>query len=161
MSALWEGKDDTLKYRVWSNSKGAFQSVKLQDRKSKFEGKIVFLENPRVEPEHGIFLTRSYISALQAISEGSTVSRSYALHIWLTLLCILAAGFVALKLRPLPSMLVIFALGLFVLLACWFIYDRFNLLIDVFYPLVAALMSMFVFPAVTVAEKMEEGEEAA
>ncbi len=161
MYAFREISSDSLKYRTWNRSTNTWSIVSPQNVKARFDGKIVFLELSGTTGPENVILTGSYISVLQAIVQPNAISRSYTLHVWLTLLCILAAGFVALKLRPLPSMLVIFALGLFVLLACWFIYDRFNLLIDVFYPLVAALMSMFVFPAVTVAEKMEEGEEAA
>jgi ABC-type transport system involved in cytochrome c biogenesis permease subunit len=100
--------------------------------------------------------TNSYISALQTISQGNAISTSQTAHIWLTLLAILFAGWVASRVSPLPTMLVSFVLGLVLLLSCWFHYDRFNILIDVFYPLLATGMAMFVFPAVTATGRRKE-----
>ena len=155
--------DSSLNQRVWGQSGWAARSSvgNAREIQERFRDKIVFLQGV-ASPGDSFdqFLFGSYRSALQAIITGGVISRPHTLYIWITLLCILAAGLVAFKLRPLPSILVIFALGLVVLIACWFLYDRFNVLVDIFYPLFAIVMSMFVFPAITVAQKMEEDEEA-
>ena len=158
-------RNDSLRYRgltgsvVWSSS--AFSDLTWQDLRRRFEGKIVFLGQPDYAgPILSFVWTNSYISALQAISQHSVISTSQTLHVWVTVVCILLAGLVAFKLQPLPSLLVIFVLGCVTLLACWLLYDRFDILVDAFYPLLAVGMSMFVFPAITVVEKMGEVEEA-
>jgi hypothetical protein len=48
-----------------------------------------------------------------------------------------------------------------ILLGTWLVYQRFYLLVDVFYPLLATGMSMFIFPALRVAETPQENERQA
>lgn len=157
--AYRESKGDSLKFRVWSGSADARSVTGLEGVKERFNGKIVLLD--RFWPRYSPILTNSYISALQAISQQTVISRSQSLHVWMTLLGILFAGWASARLRPLPSMLAIFALGFVLLLLCWFLYDRFYIFVDIFYPLLAVCMSMFVFPAIGVTERQEEVERIA
>ncbi len=162
----WVERPPAFAYRTRNNDSVEYRRLlgylfTREDLKDTYGGKIVFLERAeRSAPQYTYFVAASYVCALQAITEGRVISRSETLHVWLTLVCILLAGLTAFKLRPLPSMLTIFALGFVTLLACWLLYDRFYILVDVIYPLLAVGMSMFVFPAITVAQKMEEDEEA-
>lgn len=159
LSATRDRASDTLKYKGFLGSTNTWSVASTQDLKEAFNGKIVFLERSDLAgQDDGWMLIDSYRSALQMMSEGNLIARSHTLHVWVTLVCIVLAGFVAFKLRALPSMLAIFGLGCLMLIGCWFLYYRFNLLIDIFYPLIAVGLSMFVFPAVAVTEKTSEAE---
>ena len=159
LSVTKDTPKDTLKYRGYVTSTHTWSVASSQDMKEKFNGKIVFLERSDLAgQDDGWMLIDSYRSALQMMSEGNLIARSHTLHVWVTLVCIVLAGLAAFKLRALPSMVAIFGMGCLVLIGCWFLYYRFNLLIDIFYPLLAIGMSMFVFPAVAVTEKSGEAE---
>jgi hypothetical protein len=159
LSVTREGAGDSLKYRGWVKSKHTWSVASADDLKEAFNGKIVFIERSDLAgQDDGWMLINSYRSALQAMSEGNLIARSHTMHVWVTLVSIVLAGLAAFKLRALPSMLAIFGLGCIVVIGCWSLYYRFNLLIDIFYPLLAIGMSMFVFPAVVVTEKSSEAE---
>jgi hypothetical protein len=150
--------NDTLEYRGWFERRKPFHGFKLDELKSNFAGKIVLIDRLQESTlEYGWAMTRSYESALQSIVAQRVIVRLEYLHVWLTLICIAVAGFVAFRLRPISSFLTIFAIGLAVMLASWFIYYRFYFFFDVFYPLLAVGMSMFVFPAITVTEDRQPG----
>ncbi len=134
----------------------------LEDLKGDYEGKIVFIvRGDPTSMENGWLLGNSYRSVLESIVSQTVVVRSQTLHIWLTILCIVCAGFIASRFRPMPALLSIFALGVVILLGTWLVYQRFYLLVDVFYPLLATGMSMFIFPALRVAETPQENERQA
>jgi hypothetical protein len=148
-----ESVNDTLEYRGWFERRKPFHGFKLDELKSNFDGKIVLIDRLQESTlEYGWAMTRSYESALQSIVAQKVVVRSEYLHVWLTLICIAIAGFVAFSFRPISSFLAIFAIGLAAVLASWFVYYKFYLFIDVFYPALAVGMSMFVFPAITATE---------
>jgi hypothetical protein len=160
LSVTKNGPNDTLKYKGYLPSTHTWSYANSQDLKEKFNGKIVFLERSDLAgQDDGWMLINSYRSALQMMSEGGLVARAHTLHVWITLLCLVLAGLIAFKLRALPSVVSIFGMGCIVLIGCWLLYYRFNLLIDIFYPLLAVGMSMFIFPSVTVTQKSDEAEK--
>jgi hypothetical protein len=160
LSLMFEGSvqvsiDGSSNKRVWGQGGHGWSTQNILKTQDRFRDKIVLL---RGVAGHGEFMDQwlfdSYRSAIQAFVAGTAVSRSRSLHIWITLFCILAAGLIALKMSPLPSVVVTFSLGLLVLIGCWILYDRFNILVEIFYPLFAIVMSMFVFPSIAAIEKM-------
>ncbi|MCX6132780.1 MAG: hypothetical protein NTU47_03105 [Ignavibacteriales bacterium] len=148
-----EGANDTLEYRGWFHGRKPFHGSQLDEIRSNFDGKIVLIERFQTSTlEYGWLMSRSYESAINSIVAQTVIVRSEQLHVWLTLVCIALAGLVASKVRPIPSFLTIFAIGLLVLLGSWLIYYKLFFFIDIFYPLLAVGMSMFVFPAIRAAD---------
>jgi hypothetical protein len=157
VSIVKEGGSDALKYKGWIKSQNKRAVGGIRDFRDNFAGKIVFLERSELEGmENNWMLTDSYRSAMQVMWEGKLITRSHTLHVWVTLVCIVMSGFIAFRLRAIPGMLTIFALGCAVLLGCWLVYYKLNILIDIFYPLLATIMSMFVFPAFTATDEHRE-----
>jgi hypothetical protein len=154
--------DSNSRKRVW-DQKGwgdrGWSTQNVLETRDRFRDKIVMLRGVASHAEFmDEFLFDSYRSALQAFIAGNVVSRSRTLHIWITLFCILVAGLIAFKMSPLSSVIVTFSLGLLVLIGCWILYERFNVLVEIFYPLFAIVMSMFIFPSIAAIEKMGEGK---
>ena len=108
---------------------------------NQLQGKIVILD------EGGYFYTpRSYEMMVENILSNNLITKSGSGHLWLSFACLIIAGSFAYRFRwtiAIPSM---FILGLLTVLFGSSLYDNFNYLIDIFYPLLSVAIAMATFP---------------
>jgi len=151
---------DTLRYTAWMGAKGTGHPTNLDDFRDQVMGRIVFLQwivyGARMED---YVVQHNYLLALQDILGNNVIRKVEYGHPWISLVCLISAGFITYKVRPLASFILIFALGVSVTLLGTYLYDKQNLLIEITYPLLSVVMSMFIFPSITIIEKMRIGEE--
>ena len=77
-------------------------------------------------------------------------------YLWLSVACIVIAGFFAYRFRPLAAILLMFVLAVCTLVFASYLYDRLNIIIDIFYPLLSIGVAIIVFPAIAVMRKEDE-----
>ena len=150
---------DTLRYTAWMGTKGTGYPANLDYFRDQVRGKIVILQwivyGARIED---YVVQHNYILTLQDILENNVIRKVEFGHPWISLACLIFAGFIAYKVRPLASFILIFAVGVLVTVLGTYFYEKQNVLIEIVYPLVSILMPMFIFPSITIIEKMRIGE---
>ena len=102
---------------------------------------------------------RAYAVGLESILRGQVMKKAELGYLWLSLACLVAAGFFAYCFRALVAILLMFVLAACVLLFGSYLYDSQNSLVDIFYPLLSIAIAMIVFPTITVAHKIRGEEE--
>ena len=99
---------------------------------------------------------RIIATSVENILHKSVMRKVELSPLWLVLFCVAISGFIAVKFRPLASVLVICLFGVVVLAVNSLFYDRANLLIEITYPLLSILMAMFIFPALSFVHHLGE-----
>jgi hypothetical protein len=146
----WMGYDDDRFF--FRNAKTAGLKLLLSSKRAavdigdQLRGKIVILEDGF--RDYSYTYPRAYAVALQSILDNNVIIKSDQGHIWLSLICLALAGFFAGQFRPTIAVPFIFILGLVALLACSYLYDYRNYLVDVFYPLLSTAIAMVTFPII-------------
>lgn len=100
---------------------------------------------------------RAYAVGLESVLRGNLMKKPASGYLWLSLACLALAGFFAQRFRPLAAILLMFVLAVCTLVFASYLYDRLNIIIDIFYPLLSIAVAMVVFP--TIAAMRREDEE--
>jgi hypothetical protein len=123
------------------------------------QGTIVFLSE-----SFGIDRTQmpsAYASAVENILAGKVTRKSETGYLWLSVVCLVIAGFVAYRFRMVGAILLMFILAVCTLLFGAYLYDGQNILVDIFYPLLSIAMAMVAFSAITLGHRVVKREEPA
>ena len=115
------------------------------------QGKIVLLAESFSERNILGSSTRAYASAIENILAGKVTRKSESGYLWLSVVCVAIAGFVAYRFRMLAAILLISILAVCTLLFGAYLYDSQNVLVDIFYPLMSLAMAMVAFPPIMLA----------
>ena len=137
-------------------------SNSLRELGVELQGKIVILsESFRFFGSFGFYPHRSsiaYASAVENMLTGKITRKSETGYLWLSLVCVVIAGFIACRVRVVASILLMFILAVCTLLFGSYLYDSQNILVDIFYPLISVAMAMVAFPAIALGRRGREGE---
>jgi hypothetical protein len=124
-------------------------AMKLLD--GEVQGKIVLLSESFGERNsNGL---RAYASAIENILAGTITRKSETGYLWLSLMCVVIAGFIAYRFRLVAGILLMFILAVCTLLFGSYLYDSQNVLVDIFYPLLSLAMAMVAFPAIALGRR--------
>jgi hypothetical protein len=121
------------------------------------QGKIVILsESFRFFGSFGYYPHRSsiaYASAVENMLTGSITRKSETGYLWLSVICVAIAGFIAYRFRMIAAILLMFVLAVCTLLFGSYLYDSQNILVDIFYPLISVAMAMVAFPGIALGRR--------
>jgi hypothetical protein len=154
---------DTLGYYVYkwrSRTESPWLAIDRKTFEEKVIDRIVLLMGNYGSVSGSYPPDRAYAVGLESILRGDVMKKAELGYLWLSLACVALAGLFAYRFRPLVAVLLMFVLAACALLAGSYLYDSQNILVDIFYPLLSIGIAMIVFPAITVAHKMREAEEA-
>jgi hypothetical protein len=153
----FQGQDtDTVKYQIMRN--GVVFRTDLNDLRQEFMGKIVIVGRVVESGLESFMFCKIHAAALENIIQGS-VTRKIEIHpLWLTALCLAISGLLAYRFRPSVSMLLIFLFGICLLIVDAVLYDKANLLVEIIYPLLATVMTMVIFPALSFVHRFGNAE---
>jgi hypothetical protein len=116
------------------------------------QGKIVLLSESFGERNfNGL---RAYASAIENILDGKITRKSETGYLWLSVVCVVVAGFIAYRFRMIAAILLMSVLAVCTLLFGSYLYDSQNILIDIFYPLMSLAMAMVAFPAIALGHRL-------
>jgi hypothetical protein len=115
------------------------------------QGKIVLLSESFGERNfNGL---RAYASAIENILDGKITRKSETGYLWLSVVCVVVAGFIAYRFRMIATILLMSVLAVCTLLFGSYLYDNQNILVDIFYPLMSLAMTMVAFPAIALGRR--------
>jgi hypothetical protein len=119
------------------------------------QGRIVLLnESFGVIKQPGFFTYASaYATAIENILGGKITRKSETGYLWLSVICVAIAGFIAYRFRLIAAFLLMFILAVGTLLFGSYLYDTQNILVDIFYPLLSLAMAMAAFPAIALGRR--------
>jgi hypothetical protein len=129
------------------------------------QGRIVLLNESF--GERNFFGSRAYASAIENILAGKVTRKSETGYLWLSVVCVVIAGFISYRFRLVAAILLMFILAVCTLLFGSYLYESQNILVDIFYPLLAIAIAMVAFPVIALdhlgrqKEKAFAGEEVA
>jgi hypothetical protein len=114
-------------------------------------GKIVLLSESFGERNfNGL---RAYASAIENILDGKITRKSETGYLWLSVVGVVIAGFIAYRFRLVAAILLMFVLAVCTLLFGSYLYDSQNILVDIFFPLISIAMAMMAFPAIALGQR--------
>lgn len=125
---------------------------KVRDVGDELRGKIVILLNGFSNYSYNY--PWAYAVALENMIKGNTMKKSEQGHLWLSLLCLVIVGSIACWFRPLVTILLVILLAVATVFFGYYLYQSQNILIDIFYPLLALAMSLVAFPAITLGRRV-------
>jgi hypothetical protein len=131
---------------------------RIHDVGDELRGKIVILRGGL--DYYSYNYARAYAVALESIISGNIIKKWEHGHLWLSLALLVVAGLIAYWLRPLVTILLIILLAAATIFIWFYLYEGQNLLIDIFYPLLALAMSAIAFPAITLGSRDRMGEDS-
>ncbi|MCX6143380.1 MAG: hypothetical protein NTZ35_09180 [Ignavibacteriales bacterium] len=131
-------------------------AMKLLD--AEVQGKIVLLAESFGERNILGSSTRAYASAIENILAGTITTKSETGYLWLSVVCVVIAGFIAYRFRMVAAILLMSVLAVCTLLFGSYLYDSQNILLDIFYPLISLAMAMVAFPAIALGRRGQENE---
>jgi hypothetical protein len=131
----------------------------MQDPANRLRGKIVVLLDFRVRSSSSYFVSKAYSSAIENILAGALIRKWELGHLWISLLFLVIAGLITYRVRLLVAFLILLALLPFVLFIGSYLYTSYNILIDMFYPLLSTAMAIVVFPIVAMGKQYGSGTE--
>jgi hypothetical protein len=115
------------------------------------QGRIVLLGESF--SESSFLVPHAYASAIENILDGKITRKSETGYLWLSVVCLVIAGFIAYRFRIVASILLMFVLAVCTLLFGSYLYDSQNILVDIFYPLISLAMAMVAFPAIALGRR--------
>jgi hypothetical protein len=148
---------DTLRYSLRLQGEGfstSHEPIDQQTLEERVKDRIVFLVSNYGMTAGSYLPDRAYAVGLENILRGNIARKPDSGYAWFSLICLIVAGFVALRLRALVAILLMFLLALCALWFGSYLYESQNVLIDMFYPLLSIGIGMIVFPALVLARKM-------
>jgi hypothetical protein len=119
-------------------------------------GKIVLLAESFSERNILGSSTRAYASAIENILAGKVTRKSETGYLWLSVVCVIIAGFIAYRFRMVAAILLMSVLAVCTLLFGSYLYDSQNILLDIFYPLISLAMAMVAFPAIALGHRLDK-----
>lgn len=122
------------------------------------QGRIVLL-NESFGERPFLYLS-AYSSAIENIMDGKITRKSETGYLWLSVICVVIAGFIAYRFRMVAAILLMFILAVCTLLFGSYLYDSQNILVDIFYPLLAIAIAMVVFPVIALEHRARQKEQA-
>jgi hypothetical protein len=117
------------------------------------QGKIVLLAESFGDRNILGSRARAYASAIENILDGNVTRKSETGYLWLSVVCLVIAGFIAYRFRLVAAILLILVLAVCTLLFGSYLYDNQNILVDIFYPLLSLAMAMVAFPAIALGQR--------
>jgi hypothetical protein len=91
---------------------------------------------------------------LESALRGELMKKPASGHLWLSIACLVIAGFFAYRFRPLMAILLMFFIAAVTLVAASHLYGSMNIMIDIFYPLLSIGVAMIAFPAIAAVDRM-------
>jgi len=131
-------------------------AMKLLD--GEVQGKIVLLAESFGGRNVLDSRARAYASAIENVLAGKVTRKSETGYLWLSVVCVVIAGFIAYRFRMIAAILLMSVLAVCTLLFGSYLYDSQNVLVDIFYPLLSVAMAMVAFPAIALGRRGQEGE---
>lgn len=122
------------------------------------QGKIVLLAESF--GERNFFGSRAYASAIENILTGKVTRKSETGYLWLSVVCVVIAGFISYRFRLVAAILLMFILAVCTLLFGSYLYDSQNILADIFYPLLAIAFAMVAFPVIALERRARQKDQA-
>lgn len=130
----------------------AGRGTSMEDIGARFQGKIVLLTESFGRP--GAYrVPKAYESAIENIISGSVIRKWEQGHLWISVLCLIIAGWIAYRIRLAVGFLILLALLPCVLLFGWYLYTSQSILIDMMYPLLSTAMAIVVFPIIVMGQQ--------
>ncbi len=130
--------------------------IPMQEVGTRLQGRIVLLmEN--FGPPGSYLVSQAYESAIENILTGTLIRKWELGHLWLSVLCLVIAMLIAIRVRVVVAFLILLALLPCVLLFGSYLYTSHNILIDLFYPLLSTAMAIVVFPVIVLGRQPDPG----
>jgi hypothetical protein len=120
------------------------------------KNKIVFLVGNYGSLSGQYMPDRAIAVWLESVLRGELMRKPASGHLWISLVCLVIAGFFAFRFRPLMAILFMFMLAAITLVAASHLYNSMNIMIDIFYPLLSIGVAMIVFPAIAAVHRTNE-----
>ncbi|HTY39418.1 MAG TPA: hypothetical protein VMH23_20035, partial [Bacteroidota bacterium] len=123
------------------------KNIPAQDIGTLYQGKIVLLTDS-FGRSGSYLVSQAYESAVENILTGDLIRKWEMGHLWLSVLCLVLAGFIAYRVRLVVAILILLAMLPCVLLFGSYLYTSYNVLVDLFYPLLSTAMAVVIFPVI-------------
>jgi hypothetical protein len=151
---------DTLQYSAYNRTperKSLWAPLEKGALEENVKNKIVLLVG-NYGSQWGHYMPDRAIAVwLESVLRGELMRKPPSGHLWVSIACLVIAGFFSYRFRPLMAILLMFVVAAITLVAASHLYNSMNVIIDIFYPLLSIGVAMIVFPAIAAMHRRYEG----
>ncbi|MFH0988792.1 MAG: RNA polymerase sigma factor [bacterium] len=112
---------------------------------------LMHLPKKRHNTTGHFMIDRAYVIAVENILSGNYTTKWHTGYIWITLFGLLLAGIVAYRFSPIQSALIIFLITILSIALCSYLFEQYDVVVDVLYPSLSLGIAMFLFPLLLLA----------